>query len=137
MSEMRLFTPDEANAALVDLRPLAERLVRERRELAAVAGDLQRVQAVVAGNGGRVDHRRLARLRAAAERGAAAIAGLVEEIDALGAELKDPDRGLLDFPARHPGTGETVLLCWELGEAEVEHWHGLEEGFAGRKRLPF
>jgi hypothetical protein len=30
-----------------------------------------------------------------------------------------------------------VLLCWELGEREVEHWHGLEEGFAGRKRLPF
>ena len=46
------------------------------------------------------------------------------------------DRGLLDFPAQHPVTGETVLLCWHVGEEEIGFWHGLEEGFAGRKPLP-
>jgi hypothetical protein len=51
--------------------------------------------------------------------------------------VKDIDRGLVDFPALHPESGETVLLCFELGEPAVDHWHDLEEGFAGRKPLPF
>jgi hypothetical protein len=48
--------------------------------------------------------------------------------------VKDLDRGLVDFPALH--RGEEVLLCWQVGEGEVAYWHGLEEGFAGRKPLP-
>jgi hypothetical protein len=52
-------------------------------------------------------------------------------------QVKDLDRGLVDFPARHPESGEDVLLCWELGEPEVAYWHDLESGFAGRKPLPF
>jgi hypothetical protein len=51
-------------------------------------------------------------------------------------QVKDLDEGLIDFPAKHPG-GDTVLLCWRLGETDVAYWHGLEEGFAGRKPLPF
>ena len=50
-----------------------------------------------------------------------------------GAIVKDLDDGLVDFPALRGG--EEVLLCWRLGEDEVAYWHGLEEGFAGRKRL--
>jgi hypothetical protein len=61
----------------------------------------------------------------------------VEELDALGLQVKDLDRGLIDFPAQHPASGETVLLCWELGEDSVAYWHGLEDGYAGRKPLPF
>jgi hypothetical protein len=45
--------------------------------------------------------------------------------------LKDLDAGLLDFPAVREG--EDVLLCWHVGEPAVAYWHGLEEGFAGRK----
>ncbi len=66
-----------------------------------------------------------------------ALTGLVDEIHELGVQVKDLDRGLIDFPARHPEKGDIVLLCWELGEPEVAHWHDLEEGFAGRKPLPF
>ncbi|MGH3022822.1 MAG: DUF2203 domain-containing protein [Gaiellaceae bacterium] len=134
---MRFFTPEEANEALTTLRPLAERLVQERRALAALADDLRGAETAVAGNGGRIDHRSLAELRGKAARAAGRVAELVEEIQAGGVQLKDLDRGLLDFPARHPESGDTVLLCWELGEPEVAHWHGLEGGFAGRKRLPF
>ena len=47
--------------------------------------------------------------------------------------MKDIDEGLVDFPALRDG--EEILLCWRLGEDEITHWHGLEEGFAGRKRL--
>ena len=48
--------------------------------------------------------------------------------------MKDLDAGLVDFPARREGVD--VLLCWRLGEDEVGYWHGLEEGFSGRKPLP-
>jgi hypothetical protein len=137
MSQMRLFTPEEANATLVRLRPLLERLVEERRALAERAGELQGAQGVVAGNGGRIDAGRIAGLQEAVARSAAEVAALVEELQRVGVQVKDLDRGLVDFPARHPESGETVLLCFELGEPAVEHWHDLEEGFAGRKRLPF
>ena len=137
MSQMRLFTPEEANATLARLRPLLERLVEERRALAERAVELQAARGVVAGNGGRIDAGRIAGLQEAAARSAAEVAALVEELQRVGVQVKDPDRGLVDFPARYPDSGETVLLCFELGEPAVEHWHDLEEGFAGRKRLPF
>ena len=57
--------------------------------------------------------------------------GCVEELEALGIVVKDADLGLVDFPARR--YGELVLLCWHVGEEHVAFWHGLEEGFAGRK----
>lgn len=50
-----------------------------------------------------------------------------------GVQLKDLDTGLIDFPALI--NGEEVLLCWRQGEERVEHYHGLYDGFAGRKRL--
>lgn len=58
----------------------------------------------------------------------------MDEIQALGVLVKDLDTGLVDFPALRGG--EEVLLCWQLGEDEIRYWHGLEEGFAGRKELP-
>jgi hypothetical protein len=134
---MRFFTQEEANAALELVRPLAESLVERRRELVRVGSGLSAVRGTVAGNGGSLDPGRVGRLQQAAERMTAELASVVEELDALGVQVKDLDRGLLDFPARHPETGETVLLCWELGEDSVAFWHGLEDGYAGRKPLPF
>ena len=57
---------------------------------------------------------------------------LISKIQERGAELKDADIGLIDFPAVR--FGEPVYLCWKLGEEEVEFWHG-SEGFRGRKPL--
>jgi hypothetical protein len=48
-------------------------------------------------------------------------------------QVKDLDIGLLDFPCRV--NGEIILLCWKLGEEGITHWHGVEEGFAGRKPI--
>jgi hypothetical protein len=68
------------------------------------------------------------------ERVARELAKTIDDIVAHGAEIKDLDEGLIDFPAlRH---GETVLLCWKLGEDEIRYWHTLEDGFAGRQELP-
>ena len=137
MSNMQFFTPDEANGALPVVRPLVERLVEERRSYVELGAELEEVQALVTGNGGSLDPGRVGELQEAVARAAAQLAAIVGEINELGVQVKDLDRGLVDFPARHPEDGATVLLCWELGEPDVAFWHGLEDGFAGRKRLPF
>jgi len=137
MSNMQFFTPDEANGALAVVRPLVERLVEERRSYVELGTELEEVQSLVAGNGGSLDPGRVGELQEAVARAAAQLAAIVGEINELGVQVKDLDRGLVDFPARHPEDGATVLLCWELGEPDVAFWHGLEDGFAGRKPLPF
>jgi len=59
---------------------------------------------------------------------------VIDEIAAHGAQVKDIDEGLIDFPAL--SRGEPVLLCWKLGEDEIRYWHTVEDGFAGRRELP-
>jgi hypothetical protein len=59
----------------------------------------------------------------------------LRELDEQGIILRDPQRGLIDFPARHAG-GRDVLLCWQLGEDDLRWWHLPEDGFAGRRPLP-
>lgn len=137
MAKMQLFTQEEANAALPEVRPLVERMVEERRALVALGEELEAVQALIGGNGGSLDPSRVGDLQEAVAAAAAALAATVDELAGHGVQVKDLDRGLVDFPARHPESGDTVLLCWELGEPSVAHWHDLEEGFAGRKPLPF
>ena len=134
---MRFFTQEQANAALETVRPLVERLVDARKRFVHVAGKLEDVEGRVSGNGGGLDPGRVLELQERAAEAAADIAGLVTELEAEGVQVKDLDKGLIDFPAKHPEQGSTVLLCWHLGEDQVAYWHGLEEGFAGRKPLPF
>jgi hypothetical protein len=130
----RYFTPEDANETLDEVRPLTEELVRHRRAL----GDLQDRQASligrIAGNGGNVEPHELQEVQERLDEEVAGIARCVALIHELGALVKDLDEGLVDFPARREG--EDVLLCWRLGEDEVAFWHGLEEGFSGRKPLP-
>jgi hypothetical protein len=57
----------------------------------------------------------------------------VERMDAWDVTLRDIETGLVDFPALV--TGRQVWLCWRLGEGDVDWWHELNVGFAGRRRL--
>jgi hypothetical protein len=57
----------------------------------------------------------------------------LQAIAELGVQVKDLDTGLVDFPTLYRG-GE-ALLCWRLGEAGIGYWHGVEDGFQGRKRI--
>lgn len=134
---MKLFTLEEANAALEQVRPLVERLVQARREFLRVQAQLEEIRGKVAGNGGGLDPRVVEETQVAAASALTEVDALVEEIHELGAQVKDLDLGLVDFPALHPDSGMTVLLCWRLGEGGVGWWHGVEDGFAGRKPLPF
>jgi hypothetical protein len=56
------------------------------------------------------------------------------ELEVLGVQLKDFDRGLIDFPSLRDG--RVVLLCWQMGEGDqLEWWHDIDAGFAGRTPL--
>jgi len=129
----RRFTPSEANAELAEIRPLAEQLVAHRREQQRLSAERQQLAARIAGNGGGIDASVLGQLDEAERAERVEIARCVNAIHERGAIVKDLDTGLVDFPAVRDG--EEILLCWQLGEDEVAYWHGLEEGFAGRKRL--
>jgi hypothetical protein len=125
---MKLFTIEEANALLPSVREILQRIQRSRRRLAAYS--------------------RTAKLAAkGAEHGGGGMAGgaryalilthfteEMSELEALGVQLKDFDRGLVDFPSLREG--RVVLLCWQLGEGdELEWWHDMDAGFAGRTPL--
>ena len=131
---MRHFTPEEANAALAEVRPLVEEMVERRRAHAAALERQEELEGHIRGNGGGIPPATLAEAAAEIERIARELARVVDEIGEHGAEVKDLDEGLIDFPALR--RGETVLLCWKLGEDEIRYWHGLEDGFAGRRPLP-
>jgi hypothetical protein len=128
-----MFTPAEANSALPEVRPAAERLValRERmRELERSQGELV---TAIGGNGGGYAASDLNAAQAELAGLAEAAVACAERLEELGVWLKDPDTGLLDFPALR--AGEEVELCWHVGEEAVGYWHRVGEGFAGRKAI--
>ncbi len=131
---MRHFTPEEANAALPGVRLLVERMVEHRRAHVEALERQEELEGRIRGNGGGIPPAQLADTAAEVERHARELARAVDDIIELGVEVKDLDEGLVDFPALH--RGETVLLCWQLGEDEIGYWHSVEAGFAGRRPLP-
>lgn len=133
MGARRYYTLGEANDALEELRPVAEEMVAQHRELAEAQDHRATLGAQVGTNGGDLTPSDFAEADAELERAASALAASVEQIQAAGVLVKDLERGLLDFPALREG--EEILLCWQVGEDEIRYWHGLDEGFAGRKPL--
>ena len=130
----RTFTPEEANAALAEVRPLAERMVAARSMLLDAQRRQAELVARVASNGGGLAPPDVAAAAVEVQQATAELLAVLEELERLGVQVKDLDRGLVDFPCLH--RGRVVLLCWELGEDEVAFWHSSDEGFAGRKPLP-
>ena len=129
----RLFTPAEANSALDEVRAAAERLVgvRERmRELEHTQGSLV---TTIGGNGAGYAAGDLQAAQEELSGLAAAARACRERLDELGVVVKDPDIGLLDFPAVRDG--EDVELCWHVGEEAVAFWHRIGEGYAGRRPI--
>lgn len=132
---MRYFTPEEANAALAEVGPLVERMVAHRRAHVEALARQEELEGRIRGNGGGIPPATLAAAAGEVEVEARELTRVIDEIIACGAEVKDIDEGLIDFPATR--RGETVLLCWKLGEDEIRYWHTVEDGYAGRRELPF
>ena len=131
--EERHFSIEEANDALGEVRPLTEELVAHRRALVKLQERQSALTTRIAGNGGNVEPHELEEVQEQLDEEVAGIARCVARIHEVGALVKDLDAGLVDFPATRDG--QDVLLCWRLGEAEIGFWHGVDEGFSGRKPL--
>jgi hypothetical protein len=129
----RTFTLDEANAAVVQLRPVVEQMVEHGRRLVAAQRRQAQLVTRIAGNGGDLQPSDLREVAAAIQAEADAIAECAERINDAGAQIKSLEEGLLDFPSTRDG--EDILLCWKLGEDEIQYFHGPDEGFVGRKPL--
>jgi hypothetical protein len=127
----KLFTLEEANAQLPQLRLLMERLQRAALRLDAEMHDLARTRGAALAA---LDLEELLRVRPALRLVVEEIDATVDRIGELGGQLKDVRLGLVDFPSLR--NGQTVLLCWQFGEDAVAYWHREDEGFAGRRRLP-
>jgi hypothetical protein len=119
----------QANARLPLVRLIVKDIMDGARELRAVRKDLARLRDAA---GAREDARRAA-LEEEERRIAETIESCMAELAEIGAELKDFDMGLVDFPARVGS--RTVYLCWKWGEPAVRFWHEVEAGYAGRRPI--
>ena len=90
-------------------------------------------QRIFLSGGMHVDVVSAARRRAEREKAVQEAKDTLAEIDEIGVQVKDLEQGLLDFPCVMDG--QTVLLCWKLGEKEIGTGTREEEGFEGRKPL--
>lgn len=125
---MKLFTLDEANKLLPIVRPKLEK-IRARYAAIAEMREPAKAAAMSAQFGGGGMEGGTNYVKSLYE-----IGKLTTEFHELGIQLKDYTRGLIDFPTMRGGN--MVLLCWQLGEGdEIEWWHDVEAGFAGRQPL--
>lgn len=130
----RTFTLDEAQTLLPILESLLKQAIHGKKLIEEVDGELQETAHRVFLNGGTlVNVVELARRKAERERAIQRIKDAMAEIDATGVQVKDLDVGLLDFPCKVED--EVVLLCWKLGEPKIGFYHGMTDGFAGRKPI--
>ena len=123
--EQKLFELEEARSTL----PLVSRIVSDIVEVTAQMKEIYLEIREVAGEGS--DRERLDELQERLQKIADGRSEFFEELAALGIEMKDPNKGLVDFPALLDG--RVVYLCWKLGEETIEHWHELATGFDNRE----
>jgi hypothetical protein len=128
----RTFTLDEAQDLLPILESLLLKAIEGKKLIESIDTELQGLAHRIFLNGGMsLNIVRLARRKAEREKAFQRVKDAIDEIDAMGVQVKDLDMGLLDFPCEV--NGQVVLLCWKLGEKAITYWHGVSEGFAGRK----
>ena len=125
---MKLFTIQEANALLPNVRTIVGKIQQAHRNVSRYAGDAKQAAEAAEKGGGGVSSG-LAYAKALTN-----LTSHIGELEGLGVQLKDFKRGLVDFPSLREG--RVVLLCWQMGEGdELAWWHDVDAGFAGRTPL--
>jgi hypothetical protein len=128
------FTLAEAQALI----PRVDRLLREAIEFKASYDEAEKEihamqERVMMMGGLAVDRERAVESRTRRDGAAAQLRVAIEQVQEVGCQIKDLDIGLIDFPTTY--RGNEVLLCWKLGEEGIAYWHGVDEGFRGRKPI--
>ncbi len=126
----RLFTVVEARALLPTLRPLIGQVFQSLELMKSKSEALIRREGLNPNSPGlqerlKADHTVAGAIRRVEE--------LVEKVNDLGCVCKGVEQGLVDFPCLLGD--EVVFLCWQYGEEDVSHWHGIRDGFSGRRTL--
>lgn len=122
----QVFTIEEAQQLLPQLEEALLGIRRERMSLRRIGSEVQRAaKAASTGGGSPCGPRYILALEQ--------ILKSVEDIHGLGVLLKDPDKGLCDFPFMMDG--RLVYLCWKLGESRIAWWHEVHSGYASRQPL--
>lgn len=120
------FTLEEARATLPELRPIFRRVQELVATLRKRELESHRMQQLIRSNGQGSKHPEFGDV-------ISELQGVVAKFAERGIEVKDLERGLIDFP--HWRNGEEVYLCWLYGEEDILFWHAIEDGFAGRTPL--
>jgi hypothetical protein len=130
----RHFTLTEAERMLPEVeRALRDALFHKAEYQAADESLNATMQGIRMAGGSRVNPGPILATRARRDASAGALREVFETIEQFGVLVKDLDIGLIDFLTLYQG--REVCLCWKLGEEHIRFWHGMEEGFAGRKPI--
>ena len=129
-----LFTLTEAQRLLPRVADSLAEAIAAKARYETHHAELRGVSQKVALSGGAmVDRDRFIHIRSQREAAAIALKERLDNIQDFGCVVKDLDTGLIDFATLY--RGEEVCLCWKLGESSIQFWHGVDEGFAGRKPI--
>ncbi len=131
MRHSRHFSLDEATQALARLASLLERLKDLHASALPLAGRLQVLWRRL--DAGEQVFQEIATLQKQLDAQSHDADQILQQLEEMGCVVRDAQRGLVDFPAH--ANGAEFYLCWHLGEDAIGYWHGLDEGFAGRKPL--
>ncbi|MBI4313527.1 MAG: DUF2203 domain-containing protein [Candidatus Omnitrophica bacterium] len=133
---MQIFTVEQANRLIPSVKAILAKLRRQRSQV----HELEDALAIVELEGLQADGSPSPLAKTVAlekssriEKQMDEFKTLLEELDALGCQLKNLDEGLVDFFTIHQG--QLVYLCWKDGEEAIAHWHRMEDGFAGRRPI--
>jgi hypothetical protein len=134
MEKPKTFTLEQAQALLPVLQSRLKSAMDSKKVIEQIKKEFQDLRYRILLTGGlSIDITAWAARREQHRKSMQEIKDALAEVHAIGVQVKDLDIGLLDFPCAVDD--EIVLLCWKFGEDRIEYWHGLEEGFKGRKRI--
>ena len=130
----RYFTWEQASRLLPEVGRLLRGAVEAYAQYAEAETALSELKKRIEAMGGiSVDRESVREIQESRTAAARSLEQRIETITELGVQVKDLDTGLVDFPTLY--RGQEALLCWRLGEAGIGYWHGVEEGFRGRRRI--
>ena len=128
------FTLAEAQGLIPEVDKLLRKAIASKVEYDAAEHAIEQFSEHIMLMGGvSVDRRQAQEERDRREKAAETLRSAIESVQEFGCLVKDLDTGLIDFPTLFRGV--EVYLCWKLGEPGIEYWHGVEEGFRGRKAI--
>jgi len=128
------FTLAQAQSLITTVDPLLRKAIEWKGRYAEADRAFQAFgHRILMSGGALVDREQALAVKNQREAAAQKLQEIIQEVQEFGCVVKDLDIGLLDFPSVF--RGREVYLCWKLGESKIAYWHGMDEGFAGRKEI--